>query len=211
MAAHRCLYVSIWHVVAVIAATVPSAWGQDDLWSLQPIQQSEQPTLHPDHRQRVRNPIDRFVMARLANGGLDLSPPAERATYLRRVTLDLIGLLPTHIEVQEFLRDSRTDACERTVDRLLASPHYGERWGRHWLDVVRYAESNGFERNKLRDNFWRYRDYVIESFNRDKPYDQFIRERIAGGLLAECLTYRHVEPGYRLTDVHGDVVTGLLS
>ena len=120
MAAHRCLYVSIWHVVAVIAATVPSAWGQDDLWSLRPIQQSEQPALHPDHRQRVRTPIDRFVMARLANGGLDLSPPAERATYLRRVTLDLIGLLPTHIEVQEFLRDSRTDACERAVDRLLA-------------------------------------------------------------------------------------------
>jgi len=207
MAAHRCLYVSIWHVVAVIAATVPSTWGQDDLWSLRPIHQPAQPALHPDHRQRVRTPIDRFVMARLANGGLDLSPPADRATYLRRVSLDLIGLLPTPIEVQEFLRDSRTDACERTVDRLLASPHYGERWGRHWLDVVRYAESNGFERNKLRDNFWRYRDYVIESFNRDKPYDQFVREQLAGDALEPGNPEYLIATGFLVAGPKNDVQT----
>ncbi|MEE3372018.1 MAG: DUF1549 and DUF1553 domain-containing protein [Planctomycetota bacterium] len=207
MAEHRRSYAGV--VVAVIAAFAPSSRtaAEDDLWSLRPIQAWKQPELHPAHRRRARTPIDSFVMARLASGGLDLSPPAERATYLRRVTLDLTGLLPTTAEVGDFVRDSRKDACERAVDRLLASPHYGERWGRHWLDVVRYAESNGFERNKLRSNFWRYRDYVIDSFNRDKPYDQFVREQLAGDAIKPGNPEHLIATGFLVAGPKNDVKT----
>ena len=205
MTAHRRLYA--WLAVAVMAASTPSAWGEDDLWSLRPIRQSVQPALRPDGRRRARTPIDRFVMDRLASGGLDLSPPALGAAYLRRVTLDLTGLLPTPAAVRDFVRDSRPDACERAVDRLLASPHYGERWGRHWLDVVRYAESNGFERNKLRGNFWRYRDYVIDSFNRDKPYNQFVREQLAGDALKPGNPEHLIATGFLVAGPKNDVKT----
>jgi hypothetical protein len=126
------------------------------------------------------NPIDSFVLARLEARGIQPPKIADKRTLIRRVTLDLIGLPPTPDEVQRFLADQRPDAYERLVDDLLSRPQYGERWGRHWLDVVRYAESNGYERDGTKPSAWRYRDYVIDAFNKDKPYDRFITEQLAG-------------------------------
>src|SRR5580765_8968937 len=134
----------------------------------------------------VRNPIDAFVLAELEARGIAPSPPADKITLLRRVYLDLIGLPPTPQEVDAFLADRSAGAFEKVVDRLLASPHYGERWARHWLDLARYAESEGFKEDETRPNIWRYRDYVIQSFNSDKPYDRFIREQIAGDLMPDA-------------------------
>jgi hypothetical protein len=131
----------------------------------------------------VRTPVDAFILARLEQAGLEPSPPAERATLLRRVTFDLTGLPPTPAELDDFLNDHRLDAYARVVERLLASPHYGERWAQHWLDVVRYAESNGYEVDGERPHAWHYRDYVIRAFNDDKPYNRFVTEQLAGDLL----------------------------
>jgi hypothetical protein len=128
----------------------------------------------------AHNPIDAFVLAQLQAAGLKPSPPAARRVLIRRAYQDLIGLPPTPEEVSAFETDRSPDAWEKVVDHLLASPHYGERWGRHWLDLVRYADSGGFEGDKDRPLAWRYRDYVIDAFNRDKPYNQFIREQLAG-------------------------------
>jgi hypothetical protein len=130
------------------------------------------------------NPSDRFIRARLDREALTPSPPADRGALVRRVYFDLLGLPPTPAEVDAFVRDSSVDAYERLIDRLLASSHYGERWARHWLDVVRYAESDGFRQDAYRPHAWRYRDYVIRAFNADKPFDQFVREQLAGDELA---------------------------
>jgi hypothetical protein len=129
------------------------------------------------------SPIDTYITARLATNGLALSPEANRATLIRRLSFDLIGLPPSPREIDDFVQDKSPKAYEQLVERLLASPHYGERWGRHWLDVARYTESQGFEYDKLRDNAWHYRDYVIKSFNDDKPYDRFMKEQVAGDVL----------------------------
>jgi mono/diheme cytochrome c family protein len=129
--------------------------------------------------------IDAFVMAKLKENGLAMSPPAGRVGWLRRVTFDLTGLPPTPEEVDAFSKDSHADAFERVVERLLKSERYGERWAQHWLDVVRYADTHGFEVNTERPNAWPYRDYVIRAFNKDTPYDRFIREQIAGDALGE--------------------------
>lgn len=131
------------------------------------------------------NPIDNFVRARLEKEGLEPAPEADKLTLIRRVTLDLTGLPPSPAEVDAFLKDNSPDAYEKLVDRLLASPHFGERWATHWLDVVRFAESNGYEADLERPQAWRYRDYVVQSFNTDKPYDRFVREQIAGDEFAE--------------------------
>jgi hypothetical protein len=128
----------------------------------------------------LRNPIDRFLEQARRDKGLEPAPRADRLTLLRRAYLDLIGLPPSPSETDAFLRDMAPDAWERLIDTLLASPHYGERWGRHWLDVARYADSSGFEHDVDRPNAWRYRDYVIRAFNQDKPYDVFLKEQIAG-------------------------------
>jgi hypothetical protein len=128
----------------------------------------------------VANEIDAFILAKLEEKGLKPAPPADRVTLLRRATLDLTGLLPTPEEVQSFVNDSSPDAFAKVVDRLLASERYGERWARHWLDLARYADSEGFKSDETRPNIWRYRDYVIRSFNDDKPYDRFMKEQIAG-------------------------------
>ena len=141
-------------------------------WSLQPLQ-----------RPAVRagqHPIDAFVSAGLRSQGLAPNPPAPARELVRRVCFDLTGLPPTPDAMEAYERDTGADRYERLVDRLLASPRYGERWGRHWLDVVRYTESQGFEYDQLRDNAWPFRDYVIRSFNADKPYDRFMREQVAG-------------------------------
>ena len=128
----------------------------------------------------VGNPIDAFVRTKLEARGLAPSPSADKRTLIRRVTLSLTGLPPTPEETDAFLKDQTPDAYERLVDRLLASPAYGERWARPWLDLARYAESDGFKSDGVRPNAWRYRDYVVESLNCDTPYDRFIREQLAG-------------------------------
>ena len=128
----------------------------------------------------VHNPIDAFVLRKLQEKGLKPASLADRVTLIRRASFDLIGLPPTPDEVNSFLKDESQQAFEKVVDRLLASQHYGERWARHWLDLARYAESEGFKSDETHPNAWRYRDYVIKAFNRDTPYDRFIREQIAG-------------------------------
>lgn len=129
------------------------------------------------------NDIDRFILARLESAGIAPAPKADKRTLIRRATFDLIGLPPTPEEVNAFLADNSPDAFAKVIDRLLASPHYGERWGRHWLDVARYADSNGADENRPHPHAYRYRNYVIDAFNRDLPFDEFVREQIAGDLL----------------------------
>src|SRR6187455_3399938 len=126
--------------------------------------------------QWIRTPIDAFVLATLRQKSLSPSPEADRRTLIRRVTFDLTGLPPTPEEIEAFEKDTSADAYEKAVERLLASPHYGERWGRHWLDVVRYAETTANDANAVMRYAWRYRDYVVGAFNKDKPYDQFVVE-----------------------------------
>src|SRR6266576_5346089 len=149
-----------------------------DWWSLRPIARPALPKTN--NTDWARTPMDRFTLAKLHEQGLQPAPEADRATLIRRATFDLLGLPPTPEEVEAFLRDHAADAYERLIDRLLASPHYGERWARHWLDVVRFAESHGYEMNTLRPNAWPYRDYVIRAFNEDRPYPRFVQEQIAG-------------------------------
>jgi hypothetical protein len=128
----------------------------------------------------VKNDIDALVLDRLQQKNLKPAPPADRITLIRRATLDLTGMVPTPEDVQAFVSDPDPAAFAKVVDRLLASPRYGERWARHWLDLARYADSEGFKSDETRPNIWRYRDYAIDSFNQDKPYDRFIQEQIAG-------------------------------
>ncbi|MGK0156876.1 MAG: hypothetical protein ACI9SE_003851 [Neolewinella sp.] len=153
--------------------------GSNRHWSLQPVQRPPVPATTP----ALANPIDAFVQARLAATGLTLSGTATRATLIRRLYLVMLGLPPSPKDVAEFVSDQEPGAFDRLVDTVLADARYGERWARHWLDVVRFAESDGFETNHQRPNAWRYRDYVIDAFNRDKPYDQFVREQLAGDAL----------------------------
>lgn len=167
-----------------------------DHWSFRPLSDPEVPGLkfqvsgslkspaegqpETSNLKAETNPIDAFIRSTLETNGLNFSAPAEKAAWLRRVNFGLTGLPPTPEELEEFLKDDRPDAMGHVVERLLDSPHYGERWAQHWLDVVRYADTHGFEVNTERPNAWPYRDYVIQSFNADTPYDQFIREQIAG-------------------------------
>jgi Protein of unknown function (DUF1553)/Protein of unknown function (DUF1549)/Planctomycete cytochrome C len=150
-------------------------------WAFQPPGQPALPQVNS--ADWPTSPIDHFVLAKLEAAGVDPALPADKRTLIRRVTFDLIGLPPTPEEIDVFLKDDRPDAQEQLVDRLLASPAYGERWGRHWLDVARYADSNGLDENVAHGNAWRYRDYVVAAFNSDKPYDRFVAEQLAGDLL----------------------------
>jgi hypothetical protein len=147
-------------------------------WAYKPVQRPEPPAV--ENAAWTRNPIDAFILEKLEEKELTPAPPADRVALIRRATYDLIGLPPTPEEIDAFVNDKAPDAYEKLLDRLLASPHYGEKWGRHWLDLVRYAETNGYERDGPKPFAWRYRDYVIRSFNADKPYDRFIREQLAG-------------------------------
>jgi hypothetical protein len=151
-------------------------------WAFQKRAHPEIPA--PEPAARVKNPVDAFILARLQKEGLQPAPAADRRTLVRRAFFDLTGLPPTPAEISEFLADKSRDAWPKLVDRLLASPHYGERWGRHWLDVVRFAETDGFEYDTHRFDAWRYRDYVIRAFNNDKPFDRFITEQLAGDEIA---------------------------
>jgi len=153
-------------------------------WAFQRIGHGPPPEIS-NHKQRqwIQSPIDRFILAGLNEKNLEPAPPADKRTLIRRATFDLIGLPPTPEEIADFLSDRSPHAFAKVVDRLLASPRYGERWGRHWLDVARYSDSNGLDENLVYAHAWRYRDYVIAAFNQDKPYDQFIHEQLAGDLL----------------------------
>jgi hypothetical protein len=147
-------------------------------------------------KSEIRNPIDGFVLAKLQEKGLEPAGPASKVALLRRVYYTLIGLPPSPAEVDAFLADQSADAYEKVVEKLLASPQYGEHWARHWLDVVRYAETNSFERDGAKPFVWRYRDYVVNSFNADKPYDQFIREQLAGDELPTVTPETLIATGY---------------
>jgi Protein of unknown function (DUF1549)/Protein of unknown function (DUF1553) len=150
-------------------------------WAFQPRKNAAPPTFTTAaDKAWVKTPIDAFILDGLKKAGLRPAPAADRATLIRRVTYDLLGLPPAPEEIDAFVRDQSPDAWPKVVDRLLASSHYGEQWGHHWLDVVRFAESDGYEYDMHRPDAWRYRDYVIQSFNQDKPYDQFVKEQLAG-------------------------------
>ena len=171
-------------LAALGACAVPGAVARDFTpeerghWAFQRV--ARPPTPSVQKPAWARNPIDAFVLAQLEASKLQPSAPADRATLLRRASLDLLGLPPTPQQLDEFLADKTPDAFAKAVDRMLASPQYGERWARHWLDLARYAESEGFKSDETRPNAWRYRDYVIQSLNADKPYDRFVQEQIAG-------------------------------
>ena len=152
-------------------------------WSLKPVVKPAVPARSGTHAGWARNPIDHFILAKLREKGLTPAPPADRRTLLRRVTFDLIGLPPTPEEIDAFVRDPAPDAYEKVVDRLLASPHHGERWARHWLDVIHFAETHGHDQDVPREHAWPYRDYLIRSLNADKPYARFVEEQIAGDVL----------------------------
>ncbi len=150
----------------------------DPHWAFKPAIRPELP-----FARHVANPIDGFIRAKLADNGLSPSPPANRRTLARRVYFDLIGLPPSFEDVRRFEQDPDPLAYEKLLDRLLASPHYGERWARHWLDVVHFGETHGYDKDKIRPHAWPYRDYVIRAFNQDKPYSRFIQEQLAGDVL----------------------------
>src|SRR5260370_41795165 len=165
------------HPAAAPAPKAKFTGSRARYWAFQPVVRPPVPAIS---NAWVRTPIDAFILTALRAKNLAPSQPADRITLIRRLTFDLIGLPPSPQEIDAFVRDRSPNAYEKVVDRLLASPHYGERWALKWLDVVRYADTNGFELDADRPYAWRYRDYVIRAFNRDKPYDRFIKEQIAG-------------------------------
>jgi hypothetical protein len=175
-------------------------------WSFIPPKRSPPPSVRD--RAWIRNPVDAFILAKLESEGFAPSPEADRYTLIRRLSLDLIGMPPTPEEVAGFVADNRPDAYERLVDRLLASPHYGEKWARHWLDLARYADSDGYEKDLPRPWAWRYRQWVIESLNRDLPYDQFTIDQIAGDLLPGATADQKAATGFHrnaLTNREGGI------
>jgi len=165
-----------------VAPVAGAKWNytEDDVWAFKPVKRYDVPAV--GNSRRIQTPVDAFVLQKLNEKAIKPAPQADRATLIRRATFDLHGLPPTPEEVEAFARDTlpAAKAFEKVVERLLASPRYGERWGRHWLDVARYADTAGGSNDYERPNAWRYRDYVIRSFNQDKPYDRFILEQIAG-------------------------------
>ncbi len=179
-----------------VATTEPDPEVSDEkrnFWAFQPPRQPIPPAVKQPSL--VRNPIDAFLLAKLEGKGLSLAKVADRRTLLRRAYFDLIGLPPEPREVEEFLADSSPDAYEKLIERLLASPHYGERWGRHWLDVAGYSDSDGkTSQDEIRPSAYLYRDYVIRAFNADKPYDRFLLEQIAGDELADYEKAAEITP-----------------
>jgi hypothetical protein len=168
--------------------------ARSEHWSFQPPRRIAAPAVQ--QAAWVRNDIDRFILARLEKAKVGPSPEADRITLIRRLSFDLLGLPPTPAEVDAFVGDTRPDAYERLVDRLLASPHYGERWGRHWLDLARYADSDGYEADRPRPYHWRYRDWVIAALNGDMPFDRFTIEQLAGDLLPGATLAQKTATGF---------------
>ncbi len=180
--------------IAAITQWVKKGADWEAHWAFRQPERVEPPAVKDESW--VRNPIDRFILARLETAGLTPAMPAERRTLIRRAYYDLTGLPPSPEEVEAFVSDSDPHAYEKLVDRLLDSAQYGEKWARHWLDVVRYAETNSFERDGDKPNAWRYRDYVIKSFNEDKPYDRFLIEQLAGDELPDKTAETIIATGY---------------
>ena len=175
------LALTLWAAEETVAPLGTYTAGERRHWAFQPRKDTPPPTFtDPADKAWVKTPVDAFLLAALKKANLKPAPAADRATLMRRITFDLTGLPPTPEEIDAYVRDKSPDAWEKVVDRLLASPHYGEQWGRHWLDVVRFAESDGYEYDMHRPDAWRYRDYVVQSYNGDKPYDQFVKEQLAG-------------------------------
>ncbi len=164
----------------LLGVTLAAGAPDDDWWALQALARRDPPSHDSSW---VRTPVDAFILAKLKENGLSPSPEADRRTLIRRLTYNLHGLPPTPEEIEAFLNDTCADAYERLIDRLLESPRYGERWGRHWLDIVHFGETHGYDKDKRRPNAWPYRDYVIRSLNDDKPYSRFVQEQIAGDVL----------------------------
>jgi hypothetical protein len=165
-----------------------------DHWSFQAAVRAELPAVHAT--EWPRNAIDCFVLAQLEKRGIAPSPEADRATLIRRLSLDLLGLPPTLEELDRFVQDHRSDAYEQLVERLLASPHFGERWGKHWLDLARYADSDGYLGDQLRPYAYLYRDWVMNAINRDLPFDQFTVEQLAGDLLPDAQLEQKIATGF---------------
>lgn len=181
-------------------ATRPPGLAVDDLarqfWAFKPVRRPDVPKV--TDASWLRNPLDAFVLARLEQAGLGPAPPASKTALLRRVHYAVTGLPPTPDEVEAFVADPAPDAYEKVVDRLIASRHYGEHWARHWMDLVRYGETNSFERDAVKPFIWRYRDYVVSAFNEDKPYDRFVREQLAGDELDAVTPEAITATGYYL-------------
>ncbi|MEO8660236.1 MAG: PSD1 and planctomycete cytochrome C domain-containing protein [Bryobacteraceae bacterium] len=194
---------AVWPVTAKVLTAGPSGSTH---WSFQPIVRPGVPSVRKSDW--ARNPIDAFVLAKLESEGIPPSPEADKRKSVRRVSLDLTGLPPTPGEIEEFLADNRADAYERLVDKKLQSPHYGEKWARYWLDLARYADSDGYEKDNQRPHAWRYRHWVIEALNRDMPFDLFTLEQIAGDLLPDSTVDQKVATGFHrntLTNREGGV------
>ena len=190
----------VWLAVAIAVAGVPGTGSIEagDLrlhWAFQP------PRRHAVPRSDGSTPIDRFVRARLATRQLASSTAAPDAVQVRRVTLDLIGLLPTSARIEAYLADSRPDRWGRLVDELLASPHFGERWGRHWLDLARFADSSGYESDTPRQ-IWPYRDWVIEALNSDMGFERFVTEQLAGDLLPGADVSQKIATGFQCNVIY---------
>src|SRR4051794_20898591 len=195
--AHAWAWVWVLTLATVVAAVPPAGAGggagvivteaDRDFWSFR--KPARPPVPRTEGATSVRTPVDAFILAKLRATGRDLAPEAEPRVLVRRASLDLTGLPPTPGEVDAFVADRSPGAFERLVDRLLASPHFGERWGRHWLDVVGYTDTVGFDVDAdliiMSEGKWRYRDYVIRSINEDKPHDRFLTEQLAGDELVE--------------------------
>lgn len=180
--------------------------GDMNWWAFQPLGKPQVPNPSSIPNDWTHTAIDRFIYTKLREKGLQPSPPADRTTLIRRATYDLLGLPPTPEEVDTFVNDNSPAAYEKLVDRLLNSPQYGERWGRHWLDVIRFGESQGYEQNHLREQAWPFRDYIIKSFNQDKPFTQLILEQLAGDQIAPDDPEIAVGTGFLVAGTH-DTVT----
>ena len=187
--------------ISLIALTGSEMRGEVDrmpdpekFWVFQAIERPKTPKVRNDSWSR--NDVDRFVLSKLKAHDLKPSEEASKADFIRRATFDLLGLPPSPKEVEAFLQDDSEDAHEKLVDRLLDSPNYGEKWGQHWLDVIRYSESEGFEYDRHLPGAWRFRDYVIRSFNEDKPFDQFIREQLAGDEIEDASEDDYIAAGF---------------
>ncbi len=180
----------------------PKSKPASDYWAYRPLKRPQVPSVNASDW--VNNPIDAFILAKLEAHGLTPAAPASKLTLIRRIYYDLTGLPPSPEAVEAFLNNTSPDAYEKLIDKLLKSPRYGEKWGRHWLDLVRYAETNGYENDSDKPYIWRYRDYVVNAFNKDKPYDQFIKEQLAGDELDTVTTETIIATGYHRLGVWDD-------
>ena len=201
----RILCGSLPALLLAVASAQETSGSASDWWAYQPLRRPAPPVVRD--QAWVRSPIDAFILAGLEERGLRPAPAADRHTLLRRVTYDLTGLPPTQAEIDAFVADDADDAYDKVVDRLLASPQYGVKWAQHWLDVVRYAETDGYERDSRKPSVWRYRDWVVDAFNQDMPYRDFVTKQLAGDELPNATVADHVATGYYRLGIWDDEPT----